>query len=109
MGRALDVEHRVRDAQAAARELLLQLGLVVDVARERVVDLLCEGVEDGLADRLEPVLEVQRAERGLDERREDVAVDRESLQLVRGNRVFAALDQRRAESEPAADDRAALA
>src|SRR5947207_1474715 len=33
---ALDVEHRVRDLPAAARELLLELRLVVDVARQRV-------------------------------------------------------------------------
>jgi hypothetical protein len=106
--RALHVEHGVRDAEAAARKLFLELRLVVDVARERVVDLLRERVEDGLADRLEAVLEVERAERGLDERREDVAVDREPLELLRGNRVSPALDERRTEPEPAADDRAAL-
>jgi hypothetical protein len=106
--RALDVEDGVRDAQAAARELLLELRLVVDVARQRVIDPLRERVEDGLADRLEPVLEIERAERRLDERRQDVPVDREPLQLLRRDRIAAPIDERLAEPEPAADDGAAL-
>ena len=44
--RALDVEHRVRDAAAALRERLLELGLVVDVRRARVLDPVGEGVDD---------------------------------------------------------------
>ena len=36
--RALDLEHRVVHRLAPARERLLQLGLVVDVARQRVLD-----------------------------------------------------------------------
>ena len=62
-------------------ELLLQLGLVVDVTLERVVDALLEGVHDGRADGLEGVLEVERAQARLDEGGEDVPVRREAPEL----------------------------
>ena len=43
---------------------------------------LDERVDDGGLDLREPVLEEERAERGLEQRREDVAVLREPLELL---------------------------
>ena len=83
--RPLDLEHGVGDARAEPRELLLELGLVVDVGRERVLDPLARTPRTiGPWIALEAVLEVERAERGLDERREDVAVRRQPLELIGG-------------------------
>src|SRR5437868_10355466 len=74
--RALHLEHGVGDLQPAPGELLLQLGLVVDVARERVGDPALEGSDDCLLDGLEAVLEVDAGEAGLEQRREE---DRKSV------------------------------
>jgi hypothetical protein len=105
--RALDVEHGVRDGEGAARELLLEFRLVVDVARHGVLDSVGEGGDDRGADRLEPVLDIERAERCLDERGDDVPVPRELVQLL-GRDTCAVLDEFRAQVEAAPDDGAAL-
>ena len=90
----------------APRERLLELGLVVDVGRQRVLDAPREGVHDRVLDRREPVLEEERAEHGLEERREDVAVLREPLDLV-GLELAALRGELRAEVELARHDRTA--
>src|SRR5215208_4240181 len=72
--RPFHLDDAVVDALAAARERLLQLGLVVDVARARVLDAVREGIDDRALDRLEAVLE--------EERRQRVAVADEARQLV---------------------------
>src|SRR5690349_6785968 len=54
VGRPLDLEHRVADGLAAPRQRLLQLRLVVDVARERVLDPAGERLHDGPLDLCEP-------------------------------------------------------
>ena len=77
-----DVEQRVADRAAAPGELLLELGLVVDLVRERVLDPALERVDDRRRDRLEAVLEVERGERGLEHRREHVPVLGEPRRLV---------------------------
>src|SRR5690349_24925959 len=48
--RPLDVEHGVADRLSAPRERLLQLGLVVDVARQRVLDAPGERIHDRTLD-----------------------------------------------------------
>ena len=58
--RSLDLEHRVRDRLPAASERLLELGLVVDVRRARVLDPRGERGDDRVLDLLEPVLEEER-------------------------------------------------
>src|SRR5262249_32531400 len=107
VGRALDFEHRVGDRLAAPRERLLQLRLVVDVRRERVLDPRLERGDDRLLDLLEAVLEEERCKRGLEQRSKDVPVLREALELVRRD-VGATLEQTLAEVELPRDDRAAL-
>ncbi len=107
--RAFDVDDRVRDAQVPPRELLLELGLVVDVLGERVVDPIGERGEHDGPDELEAVLEVESPERRLDERRQDVSVDGEALGLLAGNGVPCTLDELPAEPEVSADGSAALA
>src|SRR3954447_17378730 len=97
--RALDVEHVVDDLAAPARELFLQLGLVVDVAGQRIGDPAVEGGDDRVADRLESVLEVERRQRGLEQRGEHVAVPREALQLVRRRQLLPALGEPLSETE----------
>src|SRR6185503_3531365 len=72
--RALDVEHVVDDLPALPGELLLELRLVVDVGRQRVRDPAVESGDDRVADRLEPVLQIERGERRLEKGREHVAV-----------------------------------
>ena len=94
---------------AVAGERLLELRLVVDEGRQRVVDPSGERGDDRLLDLLEAVLEEERAERGLEQRREDVAVADEPVELVLGQLVRAALLQPPAEVELARDDGAALA
>src|SRR4051794_37937851 len=79
--RTLRRENGVRHLPPAARERLLQLGLVVDVRRLRVVDPRGESVDDRLLDVREAVLEEERAEHRLEQRREDVAVEGEALEL----------------------------
>ena len=79
---ALDLEHGVVHLLARAGERLLELGLVVDVARARVLDPLGERLHDRGLDALEPVLEVDRRDSGLEHRGEDVPAARDPLQLV---------------------------
>ena len=67
MRRALDLENRVGDRLTASSEFFLELRLEVDVAVNRVVDPVREGLDDRLPNRLEPMLEVQGAEGGLDD------------------------------------------
>jgi hypothetical protein len=81
--RPLDLEDGVVDLLAGPGERLLELRLVVDVARPGVLDLLGKGRDDGRLDALEAVLEVERRERGFEERGEDVPAPRDALQLVR--------------------------
>ena len=107
MRRAGDVHDRVADMHPAAGERLLELGLVVDVIGQRVVDPLRERVDDRELDRLEPVLEEQRREGGLEERGEHVAIVREPRQLVARASVRPGLEQPVAEADLLRDDSAA--
>ncbi len=104
--RPLHVEHVVDDLLALPRELLLQLRLVVDVARQRVDDPAVERRDDRLADRLKAVLEVEGRKRGLEQRRQHVPVAREPLQLLCRRLRLPAFRQSGAEPELARDDRA---
>ena len=61
----------------------MKLSLVVDMARACVLDLRGESRHHGLLDRLEAVLEIERRERRLEERRKDVPASRDALELVR--------------------------
>jgi hypothetical protein len=79
---------------------------VVDVARQRVLDAAVERCNHGLADRLETVLQVERRERGLQQRGEHVAVPRQALELLRRRDLLAALRQSLPEPELARDHRA---
>ena len=106
--RALELDDLVLHRATVAGERLLQLRLVVDEGRERVLDPARERVDDRVLDLLEAVLEEERAERGLEQRREDVAVAHEPVELVLGERLRPALLQPPAEIELACDDRAAL-
>jgi hypothetical protein len=47
---------------AAAREHLLQVRLLVDAGRQRMLDLLGEGLDDGVLDSREALLEEERAQ-----------------------------------------------
>ena len=105
---ALDLEHRVVDVATGAREGLLELRLVVDVARARVLDPLRERLDDRGLHRLEAVLEVDRRDRGLEHGCEDVPAARDALELVRRS-VARELEQPVAEPELLRDRRAALA
>ena len=107
--RALDLEDLVLHRATVAGERLLQLRLVIDEGRQRVVDPVRERVDDSLLDLLEAVLEEERAERRLEQRREDVAVADEPVELVLGERLRAALVKPPAEIELARDDGTALA
>src|SRR5262245_53878386 len=80
--RPLDLEHGVVHLLARARESLLELGLVVDMARSRVLDALPEGLDDRGLDLLEAVLEVDGGDRRLEDGRENVPGARDPLQLV---------------------------
>ena len=72
---------------AAPRKLLLELCLVVDEVRERVFDARREGGRDGAFDRRVAVLEEQRGKRRLEERGQDVPVARESVEILRRERL----------------------
>ena len=98
VGRSLDLDDRVVHLPAGAGERLLQLGLVVDVTRARVLDALRERVHDGRLDHLEPVLEVDGRDRGLEHRGKDVAAAGDALELV-ARRVARELQQPLAEAE----------
>jgi hypothetical protein len=91
----------------APGERLLELRLVVLVVGERVLDALRERVDDRPLDRLVAVLEEERGERRLEQRREDVAVRREALELLVRDLVGAGVEQPVAELELARDDGAA--
>src|SRR5690349_11836213 len=80
--RALHVENVVDHLPALSGELFLKLRLVVDVSRQRIGDAPVEGRDDRLSDRLEAMLEIERRQRRLEQRREHVAVLREPLELV---------------------------
>ena len=101
-GGTFDLDGRVGDRTARAREPLLQLRLVVDERRQRVFDARLERLDDRRLDRLEAVLEVERSERRLEQCREHVAVPRELVGVVR-----ALAAQALAELELPRDDRAA--
>ena len=88
-------------------ERLLQLRLVIDVGRPRVLDPAREGPDDGVLDLLEAVLQEQGAERRLQQRGEDVAVRGEPLELVLRHGAGRPLRHPLAEPELAGDDRAA--
>jgi hypothetical protein len=83
--RAFDLQHRVMHLPTRPSERLLELGLVVDVAGSRVLDLLPERRHDRGLDALEPVLEVERGDGSLEHRREDVPAPRDALELIRGD------------------------
>ena len=106
-GGPFDVEHRVRDREAAPRECLLELRLVVDVGRQRVLDPARESSDDCTLDPPEPVLEEKGSECRLQEGREDVAVRGEALELVLRHCVGRPLGHPVAEPELAGDNRAA--
>jgi hypothetical protein len=105
--RPLDLEDRVVHLLPRARERLLELSLVVHVARARVLDLLGERGHDRGLDPLEPVLEVERRDRCLEHGGEDVPAPRDALELVGGNgdRI---LEQLLSERELLRDQSAAL-
>jgi hypothetical protein len=102
--RPLDLEHRVRHLPPERRQLLLQLGLVVHEGGGRVVDATAERLDDRLLDPLERVLEEERRERRLEQRREDVPVPGETVELLRRDDPPPFLDQPLAEPELAGDD-----
>jgi len=91
--RPLDGDLGVRHLEPAAGEELLQVRLVVDTRRERMLDLPRERRDDGVLDRREAVLKEQRAERGLDDGGQHIAVPREALELVLRGRGGCALDE----------------
>ena len=93
---ALDLEDGVVHLLARPCERLLELRLVVDVARAGVLDPLAERLHDGWLDALEPDLEVHGRDGGLEHGCEDVPAARDPLQLVL--RCFA-----RAVEEPVAE------
>src|SRR5215213_4262301 len=72
MRRPRYVEDAVGDLPALPGELLLQLGLVIDVGRQRIGDAPVERCDHRIPDRLETVLEVERGERRLEQRSEHV-------------------------------------
>ena len=100
--RPFDREHLVLDDAAGPRERLLQLGLRVDVPRACELDPLCERLDDRLLDLLEAVLEVHRRDRRLEQRGENVAAERDAVQLRPGD-VLRPLDEHAAEVEVARD------
>jgi len=75
--RAVHLDDRVAHLPAEARERLLQLGLVVDMGRQGVLDPVRERADDGVLDGGEAVLEEERAEDRLEEGSQDIAVLRE--------------------------------
>jgi hypothetical protein len=106
--RPLHVEDGVIDGLTPPRKRLLQLGLVVDVRVEGVLDSPVERADDRLLDLLEAVLQEEGGEGGLQQGGEDVAVAREPVELI-GRDLRALLEQTVAEVELARDDRAARA
>ena len=87
----------------ALRELFLERGLVVRGVVQRLLDLAVERVDDRARDLVEPVLDVERGEHRLHQRREDVA---RPAQVVR---YLAALLEPSVEPELGSDDRTGAA
>src|SRR5207244_6814643 len=83
--RPLDLEHGVVHRLAPSRQCLLELGLVVDVAVQRLVDAAREGLDDRLLDLLEAMFEKQRGQRCFEQGSKDVPVPRPTAELVFGN------------------------
>jgi hypothetical protein len=102
--RTVDLEHGVADLPAESCELLLELRLEVDMRRRGVLDPPAESLDDRLLDRLEPVLQEERCQSCLEERRQDVAVPREPAELLLGNDRLALLDETAPEAELPGDD-----
>ena len=82
VGRPLDLEHAVGDLTAPTCELFLELRLVIDVARGRILDPAAKRLDDRRLDRREAVLEKERRQRGLQQRAEDVRVPCELGELL---------------------------
>ena len=80
--RSLDLEHGVVHLAAGAGERLLELRLVVDVARAGELDLLAERRDDRRLDTLESVLEVESGDGRLEQRGEHVPAAGDALELV---------------------------
>ena len=85
MWRPLDLYDRIVHLRSRASQRLLELGLVVDVAGARVLDLLGEGANDRGLDAREPVLEVDGRDRRLEHGGQHVATSRDPLELVGRN------------------------
>ena len=90
---------RVVDLEPEPRQLLLELRLVVDVGRERVLDPLAERRDDRTLHAVEAVRQVAGAERRLEQRRDDVPVRGQPLEVVAGDDASAPLAQAFAEIE----------
>src|SRR3954451_1576922 len=88
--RSFRVQDRVADGLPTPCECLLQLCLVVDVTRQRILDPAREGLDDCTLDLLEAVLQEERRQRGLEQRRQNIAVLHQPLQLVLRNQLAAA-------------------
>jgi len=82
---------------------------VVDVRRQRIGDAPVEGSHHRFPDGLETVLQVERGQRGLEQRCEDVAVARQPVELVRGRELRPTRRQALAEPQLARDDGTARA
>ena len=90
-----------------ARKRLLELGLVVDVARAGVLDPLVECVDDRRLDPLESELEVDGRDRGLEHGGKHVPAPRDALELVLRDRA-GVVEELLAEPELLRNRRAAL-
>jgi len=105
----LDREDRVGDAAARLREGLLQLGLVVDVRRSRVVDPVGECGHDRRCDLLVAVLEEERRNRRLEQRGRHVPALDDAAELLTCELLAGCLGQPFAEVQLTGDGGAALA
>ena len=83
--RSFDLEHGVVDLATGACQCLLKLRLVVDVTRAGVLDRLRERLDDRRLDAFEAMLEVERGDRSLENRSQDVAAAGDALELVGGD------------------------
>jgi hypothetical protein len=107
--RPVDVDDDVGDAPARLRERFLQLGLVVDVRRPGVLDPVGERRDDRRRDRGVPVLEEERRDRRLEQRRGDVPALDDPLELLGGETLPRRGREPLTEVQLARDRRAALA